>query len=410
VGNGSPCTGVETSAKSEFSHHSLENYRRSSTAQSGGRLPSCPNKPYFFIVDTATGESTPARCGRNSCPPCARVNAYKVGLAVGLARPEWAIHITQVGDRWSTIQRRVNRTLEILRDRGYDIVMGWFVEANPKGDGHHVHGYARGDEVAYDTWQATASSASVGSINVQRRVASTEPVFYGVKTVLRGSDDDVRAFLTRNGGRLVHASRAFWRDREGRTTSLRHAMRDPGPHRGRWVFTRIGSDDAVGPTALLLLRHLATRFEQTPDGVELRVAETSQALGVGNREGSSSPILRTLGRLEQFGVACADPLSPTIAVRRNLPPVTRRHLGRLPMPIQRQHARLAEVRLGDPPHAEARRRARRLALVLHEQGDDDNQVERALGSIGFHPAICHDAARWALARRREAASEAPLAV
>jgi hypothetical protein len=165
----------------------------------------------------------------------------------------------------------------------------------------------------------------------------------------------------------------------------------------------------VGPTALLLLRHLATRFDETSEGVELRVAETSQALGVGNREGSSSPILRTLARLEQFEVAYADPLSPTIAVRRNLPPVTRRQLGRLPMAIQRQHARLAEVNLGEPPHAEARRRARRLALVLHEQGDDDNQVERALGSIGFHPAICHEAARWVLARQREADAEGELA-
>jgi hypothetical protein len=144
--------------------------------------------------------------------------------------------------------------------------------------------------------------------------------------------------------------------------------------------------------------------------VELRVAETSQALGVGNREGSSSPILRTLARLEQFEMACADPLSPTIAVRRQLPPVTRRQLTRLPMPIQRQHARLADVRLGDPPHAEARRRARRLALVLHEQGSDDDQIERALGSIGFHPAICHDAARWARAYQREATPDRQFAV
>jgi hypothetical protein len=166
----------------------------------------------------------------------------------------------------------------------------------------------------------------------------------------------------------------------------------------------------LGPTALLLLRHLATRFDETPAGVELRVAETSQALGVGNREGSSSPIVRTLARLEQFEMACADPRSPTIAVRRNLPPVTRRQLGRLPMPLQRQHARLAEVRLGEAPHAEARRRARRLALVLHERGDDDNQIERALASIGFHPAICHEAVRWARAPHREAASEADLAV
>jgi hypothetical protein len=166
----------------------------------------------------------------------------------------------------------------------------------------------------------------------------------------------------------------------------------------------------LGPTALLLLRHLAVRFDETPVGVELRVAETSQALGVGNREGSTSPILRTLARLEQFGLACADPLSPTIAVRRQLPPVTRRQLGRLPMATQHQHARLAEVRLGEPPHAEALRRARSLALALHAQGDPDDEVERTLGSMGFHPAICRDAARRARADPREATSDTQLAV
>jgi hypothetical protein len=160
----------------------------------------------------------------------------------------------------------------------------------------------------------------------------------------------------------------------------------------------------LGPTALLLLRHLAAHFDQSPRGVELRVADASQALGVGNREGSSSPIVRTLTRLEQFDLACADPQSTTIAVRRNLPPLNRRQLSRLSLATQRDHARWAEARLGEPPHAEARRRARRLALVLLEQGDDLDHVERVLASIGFHPAISHEASRWARERHRDVAA------
>ncbi len=159
----------------------------------------------------------------------------------------------------------------------------------------------------------------------------------------------------------------------------------------------------LGPTALLLLRHLALRFDQSPRGIELRVAETSQALGVVNREGSTSPIVRTLTRLEQFDLACADPQSTTIAVRRSLPPAHRRQLSRLPLAIQRDHARWAEARLQEPPHAEARRRARRLALALLEQGDDSDNVERVLASIGFHPAISHEASRWAHERRSDVA-------
>ncbi len=66
----------------------------------------------------------------------------------------------------------------------------------------------------------------------------------------------------------------------------------------------------LGPTCLVLMRHLATRFDRSDGasrGIELRVADASLALGVGNREGSSSPIVRTLARLEQFDLAIADP-------------------------------------------------------------------------------------------------------
>lgn len=161
----------------------------------------------------------------------------------------------------------------------------------------------------------------------------------------------------------------------------------------------------LGPTALLLLRHLATRFDTRPGPVELPVAEASQALGLGDREGSSSPIVRSLARLETFDLACSDG-DTTVAVRRNLPPVQRRHLRRLPLQLQSLHASWTEARLADEPHAEARRRARRLALAMLEEGDDADRVERVLFSTGFHPAICHDAARWAWQRHRDASAAA----
>ena len=63
----------------------------------------------------------------------------------------------------------------------------------------------------------------------------------------------------------------------------------------------------------------------------------------------------------------------------------------------------------EPPHAEARRRARRLALTLLEQGDDTDHVERVLASIGFHPAISHEASRWAREHRSDV-TESDLAV
>ncbi len=89
----------------------------------------------------------------------------------------------------------------------------------------------------------------------------------------------------------------------------------------------------LGPTALLLLRHLADRFERTPEGVQLPVADTAAALGLGARDGASSPLMKSLGRLHQFELACTKN-ETTIAVRRTLPPVHRRHVRRLPVVLQ----------------------------------------------------------------------------
>jgi hypothetical protein len=111
----------------------------------------------------------------------------------------------------------------------------------------------------------------------------------------------------------------------------------------------------LGPTSLLLLRRLASHFDREPDGCTLDVADLSQSLGLGAREGTSSPLFRSLDRLTQFELAC----SP-------------------------------------------RTRARRLAFMLFEQGDDLGQVEHALLGIGFHPTICRESAEWAYERHRVA--------
>jgi hypothetical protein len=150
----------------------------------------------------------------------------------------------------------------------------------------------------------------------------------------------------------------------------------------------------LGPTALLLLRHLAGRFDRSPDGLDLRVADTSRALGVGHRDGASSPITRTLARLEQFDLACSDDRAHATAVRRVLPPLPARLVRRLPAPIQEAHTRWFEGTLADPRQAHARERAQRLALTLAEQGVDPTQIEAVVGATGFHPAVSAHAARW----------------
>lgn len=149
----------------------------------------------------------------------------------------------------------------------------------------------------------------------------------------------------------------------------------------------------LGPTAVLLLRHLADRFERSPQGCTLPVADTAAALGLGAKEGPSSPLVRTLQRLEQFDLARHDDPA-VVAVRRTLPPVHRRHVRRLPADLQARHAEWVERQRVDGPAELARRRARRVALTLLAQGERLDAIERTLHAAGFHPAVAHEAVRW----------------
>lgn len=155
----------------------------------------------------------------------------------------------------------------------------------------------------------------------------------------------------------------------------------------------------LGPTALLLMRHLADRFERTPEGVDLPISDTAAALGLGAREGNSSPLMRSLGRLRQFELATTDD-ETTISVRTSLPPVHRRHVRRLPTALQAQHEEWMVGQRAAPIEL-ARRKARRIALMLVAQGEPMDTVERALHVSGFHPALAHEAVRWARDRQRE---------
>ena len=140
------------------------------------------------------------------------------------------------------------------------------------------------------------------------------------------------------------------------------------------------------------------------------MAETSQSLGLGAREGRTSPLRRSLNRLVQFDLACGDATDDTFAVRTHVPPINRRHVRRLPLPLQQAHERWARARLAEPPLEGARRNARWLALNLTWIDQDVDRVERALYAAGFEPAICRETAAWAWDRRRSELAPAPQAV
>ena len=173
--------------------------------------------------------------------------------------------------------------------------------------------------------------------------------------------------------------------------TLGHDPRSPYPERF-WLPT-------LGPTALLLLRHVAYRFDRAPEGFTLELAETSRCLGLGERSGRNSPLARSLGRIVQFDLA-AEEAEGGLAVRRHLPPINRRHIRRLPPSVQEEHDAWVTAHLTEPPLAAARRNARRTALLLLGLGDGRPEVEHALGAAGFNPAVAREAAAWALEELR----------
>ncbi len=111
--------------------------------------------------------------------------------------------------------------------------------------------------------------------------------------------------------------------------------------------------------------------------------------------------MRALGRCCQFGLAEARG-EGILAVRRKLPPLSRRQLLRLPPALQAAHDEWQRHQLQTPAAEQLRRRCRRLALSLVELGEDLEATERQLERWKFHPTLSREAAQWAWVRHRRA--------
>ena len=85
-----------------------------------------------------------------------------------------------------------------------------------------------------------------------------------------------------------------------RVTPWPDPMLDTTGHDPRSWYAETFWLPTLGPTALLLLRHLADRFEIDPAGLDLPVADTAAALGLGTRDGQHSPLVQiAMNRVEQ---------------------------------------------------------------------------------------------------------------
>lgn len=154
---------------------------------------------------------------------------------------------------------------------------------------------------------------------------------------------------------------------------------------------------ALGPSTTFLLRLVADGLDHSPDGFELDLADTARRLGLAARGGRHSPFMRALDRTTKFGLARLH--GTTFDVRRRVPPLTLAQLSRLPESVRSEHAAWQATSAAGIA-ADRQRRMRHLALGLLDAGDDVESVERQLHQLHVHPAIAHDAVRWATQRAR----------
>lgn len=90
----------------------------------------------------------------------------------------------------------------------------------------------------------------------------------------------------------------------------------------------------VGPSTLLALRRLNAGLDDHPEGFQVPLTDLARELGLGHGSGRY-PLFRTLSRLVCFGLAAVH--GEALAVRRSVPPLSRRHLARLPLGLVERH-------------------------------------------------------------------------
>ena len=163
----------------------------------------------------------------------------------------------------------------------------------------------------------------------------------------------------------------------------------------------------LGPTALLLLRHLADRFDRNPErhrAHRVRHVARARARPARRHELADRAHARRGSRSST---------SPATTRCRHGRGAAQRPAGQPPPPpppARRRAGRARRVGRGAARRRAARRRARRtrrrIAFTLLEQGDDPDHVERVLHAHRLPPRRRHDSARWAYERHRDALEHA----
>lgn len=174
----------------------------------------------FKNVHPTTGEVL--RCRKQTCLTCGPKKAWQIAYAIRLASPERLVTLTGLGPCWDSRRSQVNRLLAYLRRDGVDFQLAWHVEPNPGGTGWHAHGWQHGDFVPLDHLQARCQAIGLGWPHIKQIAVEEAPLNYGLKLMIprpgvpaSAASESMAAYLSANGGRLIHVTRQFWRDEHG---------------------------------------------------------------------------------------------------------------------------------------------------------------------------------------------------
>ncbi|MGZ6973156.1 MAG: hypothetical protein ACXVKQ_04410 [Acidimicrobiia bacterium] len=97
----------------------------------------------------------------------------------------------------------------------------------------------------------------------------------------------------------------------------------------------------LGPSAVFTLRRCAHWLDHEDGAIEVSLELLGRSVGLGGGGGRRAPIVRTLARLAEFGLAIRD--GEHYAVRRVIPPLTSRQVARLPRFLIEHHAAVVQT-------------------------------------------------------------------
>ena len=174
-------------------------------------------------------------------------------------------------------------------------------------------------------------------------------------------------------------------------------------HHPRSPYVELFWLGVLGPSATWLIRRLALRLEEAPEGFVVNTAEIAGEIGLGGRQALQSAFERAFERCCRFGLMQRG-RHDTLFVRTRLPDLTVRMAERLPSRLRVLHDVWRRRPASDPAGTDTPARARRLAMALLACGDEPDSVERQLHTWQFHPAVAFDAAHWATEQHTRAAA------